>query len=216
MAETVQVLLWTAVRIYREGLCTALDSDPRIGSVLAVADAAECRNALHALRPSVLVLDVHDEDALAVARCAREMPTGVVALGASETEREVLAFAEAGVSAYVTREQTLNGLIDSIVAVACGEVRCPPKIAGILLRHVASLGGGPERAETRRVRITRREAEILALMTEGLSNKQIALQLSIELPTVKNHVHNILEKLGVRTRAQAVAVTSGVRPTVAI
>lgn len=216
MAETVQVLLWTAVRIYRDGLCAALDSDPRIDGVLTVADAAECRHALHALRPDVLVLDGHDEDALAVARCAREMPTGVVALGASEIEREVLAFAEAGVSAYVTCEQALSGLIDSIVAVACGEVRCTPKIAGILLRHIASVGGRPERAETRHVRLTRREAEILALVTEGLSNKQIALQLSIELPTVKNHVHNVLEKLGVRTRSQAVAVTSGVRPRVAI
>jgi DNA-binding NarL/FixJ family response regulator len=183
---------------------------------VAVASANACRDALSRLDPSVLVLDAVADEALAVARSVREAPTGVIALGITEQEPEVLAFAEVGVSAYVTREQSLDGLIAAIVAVAGGEARCTPRIAGILLRHVASLAGERERQECRSVHLTPREAEILSLVTSGLTNKQIARELAIELPTVKNHVHNILEKLGVCSRTQAVAVTAGAQPTVAI
>ncbi len=214
--SAADILLWSGVRIYREGLCAALAEHPRIASVAAVADAAACWEALALMHPHVLVLDVGADDALAVARSLRDSPTGVIAFGVAEEETEVLAFAEVGVSAYVTREQPLDGLIAAIVAVAEGEARCSPRIAGMLLRHVASLAGERERNECRSVHLTRREAEILSLVTSGLTNKQIARELSIELPTVKNHVHNILEKLGVGSRTQAVAVTSGTRPAVAI
>ena len=210
------VLLWAGVRIYRDGLCAALEADPRIGKVAAVADAAECRRALHAAVPEVLVLDALADDALDVARSVRDGLTGVVALGVAEAEPLVVALAEAGVSAYVTREQPLETLIGSIVAVASGEARCTHKIAGILLRHVASVADEREKRERHRVRLTRREAEILSLVAEGLTNKQIAQRLSIELPTVKNHVHRILEKLDVQSRAQAVAATTGVTPLVSI
>jgi DNA-binding NarL/FixJ family response regulator len=215
-SQTLQVLLWSSVRIYREGLKAALEADARIGRVTAAADAVECERALASLVPNVLVLDALAENALVMARSLRDTATGVVALGVAESEPQVLAFAEAGVSAYVTREQPLDGLIASIVAVAGGEARCTPRIAGILLRHVASLAVEREREEQRPVRLTRREAEILSLLGYGLTNKQIARELSIELPTVKNHVHNILEKLEVSSRVQAVAVTAGAIPTVAI
>jgi DNA-binding NarL/FixJ family response regulator len=214
--QPLQVLLWSGVRIYREGLQTALEADPRIDRVAAAADSVECEHALASLMPAVLVLDALAENALAVARSLRDTATGVVALGVAESEPQVLAFAEAGVSAYVTREQPLDGLVTSIVAVARGEARCTPRIAGILLRHVASLAGERERREHRPVHLTRREAEILSLLGYGMTNKQIARELSIELPTVKNHVHNILEKLDVSSRVQAVAVTAGATPTVAI
>lgn len=218
MSGSADVLLWSGVRIYREGLHSALADDPRITSVTAVADSAACREALALLHPNVLVLDAVADGALAVARSARNSSTGVIALGVAEEEPEVLALAEVGVSAYVTREQPLDGLVAAIVAVAEGEARCTPRITGILLRHVASLAGERERraGEARQVHLTRREAEILSLVTSGLSNKQIAHQLSIELPTVKNHVHNILEKLGVRSRAQAIIATSGAEPAVAV
>jgi DNA-binding NarL/FixJ family response regulator len=210
------VLLWAGVRIYREGLRAALEADPRIGRVEAVADASECRRALRELAPGVLVVDALADDALALARSVRGTSTGVVALGVAEAEPLVLAFAEAAVSAYVTREQPLESLIGSIVAVASGEARCTQKIAGILIRHVASLAGEREQRERRRVHLTAREAEILSLLAAGLTNKQIAQRLSIELPTVKHHVHHILEKLDVHSRAQAVAVTTGMSPSVSI
>jgi two-component system nitrate/nitrite response regulator NarL len=212
----VDLLLWASVRIYREGLCAALTADPRIGNVTAVADAGECQQALRSAQPEVLVLDALAQEALPVARSARDSMTGVVALGVAESPNQILAFAEAGVSAYVTRDQSLDSLIGSILAVAAGEARCTQKIAGFLLSHVATLAGERERRERLHVHLTARESQILSLVTDGLTNKQIAQRLSIELPTVKNHVHNVLEKLHVRTRAQAVAATTGLAPSVLI
>ena len=176
-----------------------------------------CREALARLTPSVLVLDALADEALSVARSVRGSSTCVIALGIAETEPEVLAFAAAGVSAYVTREQPLDALIAAIVGVARGEARCTPRIS----RNPAAPASPSWRAsgsvaECRHVHLTRREAEILSLVADGLTNKQIAFRLSIELPTVKNHVHNILEKLGVDSRTQAVAVTSRAERPVAI
>src|SRR5689334_11431978 len=99
-------------------------SDPRIADVAAVGDAVDCRQALAQRLPDVLVLEAVADEALEVARSVRDSATGVIALGVTEDEPEVLALAEVGVSAYVTREQPLNRLIDAIVAVARGECRC--------------------------------------------------------------------------------------------
>ena len=206
------VVLWTGVRIYREGLMAGLTVDPRIAHVMAVGDAVGCRAALARRPSSVLVLDIASDEALDVIRSLRDTETAVVALGVAEAEPEVLALAEAGVAAYVTREQPLDELVSAIVAVTQGEARCTPRIAGMIVRRLALLAEGRDRPTRAKEELTRREAEILVLMSAGLSNKEIAWRLSIELSTVKNHVHRILEKLGVSSRAQAVALTSGPAP----
>jgi DNA-binding NarL/FixJ family response regulator len=130
--------------------------------------------------------------------------TRVVVLGVHEVESEVMACAEAGVAGYVTREASLEELVNVVESVARGESLLAPRIGALLLRRVA------EAAKHSRIpaavdRLTPREIEIVGLIDEGLSNKQIAGQLSIELATVKNHVHSILEKLEVGRRAEAAA-----------
>jgi two-component system, NarL family, nitrate/nitrite response regulator NarL len=196
------------VRIYRDGLVEALLADPRLGPVDAVVDAGSCRDAVERRRPSVAIIDASSRGALAVARELRETGVGVVALGIAEQRADVVAFAEAGVSAYLTFDQTLEDLVDAVLAVGRGEAGCSPRVTALLLRHVAALAGdhgGPSQ-RGRMVPLTPREREVLALLGDGLTNQQIALRLSIQLATVKHHVHNILAKLGARSRAQAVAV----------
>lgn len=210
--ELPDVILWTSVRIYREGLLAGLAADPRIAEVTAVGDAAGCLTALERSQTTVLVLDLASDEALGVIRSLRDSETAVVALGVAEAEPEVLALAEAGVAAYVTREQPLDELVAAIVAVALGEATCPPRIAGMIMRRLALLAERRERPLRAAEELTRRETEILTLMSAGLSNKEIARDLSIELSTVKNHVHRILEKLGVSSRARAVALTSSSAP----
>jgi DNA-binding NarL/FixJ family response regulator len=214
--RATDVLLWTPVRIYRDGLLSTLRRDERIARVTAPADPGACRDALLALRPAVLVVDATGPEAVDLARIAGAGGTGVVVLGIVEHEREVIAFAEAGVAAYVTLDEPLERLLRTISDIASGDTMCSPRITRILLRHVAALAGERERTARRTVHLTRREVEILRLVGEGLTNKQIAAALTIELPTVKNHVHHILEKLGAGSRARAVALTSGAQPEVAV
>ena len=126
-------------------------------------------------------------------------------------ERSVLACVEAGAVAYVTCEASLRELIAAVTRLARGEALCSPRMAGILLRRLASLAASCEPAAG--AALTRRELEVIELVGEGLSNKEIARRLSIELSTVKNHVHNILEKLGVNGRHEAAAVARELSPS---
>src|SRR4051794_27145054 len=133
---------------------------------------------------------------------ARRGSARVVGIAVGDEEDEVVACAEAGVAGYVSRDDSLDDLLAAVRGAVRGEVRCPPAIAATLMRSVASTA---RRARAARPvaaaaaapsRLTRRESEIVGLIGEGLSNKQIAGRLCIELPTVKNHVHHILDKLG--------------------
>jgi two-component system nitrate/nitrite response regulator NarL len=111
--------------------------------------------------------------------------------------------ARAGIAGYVTQDDTLQVLVQRIHDATVGEFACPPRVAATLLRSLAvsTIVDGRQRAAAR---LTQRELEIVQLIERGLSNKEIARHLTIQLATVKSHVHNILEKLGVRHRNDAV------------
>jgi DNA-binding NarL/FixJ family response regulator len=134
---------------------------------------------------------------------ALDPPPKVVALGVPNAESDVLACAAAGVSGYVTREDPLETMVAAIESVARGELLCTPRMAAALFDQVRVLTSNRLPAGTEE--LTPREREVLGLIEDGLSNKAIGQRLRIELPTVKNHVHNILEKLRVHRRADAVA-----------
>ena len=102
----------------------------------------------------------------------------------------------------------MDELVAALESVACGDLICSPSAAGALLRRVATLAH--ERPQDDRLALlSRREREVVGLIADGLSNKQIAHHLYIELATVRNHVHNILGKLGVHRRGEAAALIRG-------
>ena len=132
-------------------------------------------------------------------------PARVIAYAASGRDDEVVACAAAGVSGYLLHDEPHEELMKAVVAVARGEIWCPPRVAAVLMRRMGPRGATPE-MPLGTARLTMREREILALIDDGLSNKEIARKLSIEVRTVKNHVHNLLEKLRVHRRGEAVAL----------
>lgn len=201
----LRVAVVAEVCLYREGVAQSLARRPEA----VVTDTAGCRaDALELLRraaPQVLLLDMGTPGAREVIAAARTMApqTRVVALAITESEEGVLACAEAGVAGYVTRDASIDDLLGTLLAVARGELVCPPAIAASLFRHVGTLSA--RRAEPAPDVLTPREREIAALIEQGLSNKEISRRLSIGLSTVKNHVHNVLEKLHVPRRGAAAA-----------
>jgi two-component system, NarL family, nitrate/nitrite response regulator NarL len=139
----------------------------------------------------------------ALRRLSSHIELKVVVLGLNEDEGQIVACARAGIAGYVTQDATLHELTQRIREATVGEFRCPPHVAATLLRNLAV----PRFADERHIvaaRLTPRELEIVQLIERGMSNKEIARHLTIQLATVKNHVHNILEKLAVRDRANAV------------
>jgi len=120
-------------------------------------------------------------------------------MGIREVESEVLACAAAGVDGYVRMDASIGDVVTVVESVMRGELVCSPKVAASLYHSISSLGadGG--------VSLTNRELQVVELMNRGLSNKEISNRLRIEPCTAKNHVQNILQKLGVHRRGQAVA-----------
>ena len=144
----------------------------------------------------VVVVDAASaEDGLTLVRSLRdETDAPIVVLGAPVAERDVIAFAELGVVGFVERDASLDELVSALVTAASGEASLPPRIGATLLRRVARAN---RQASNPSADLTLREREVVELIGEGLTNKEIAARLSIEVGTVKNHVHNILEKLQV-------------------
>jgi two-component system, NarL family, nitrate/nitrite response regulator NarL len=199
------VCLVTDIRLYREVLSNALERHGVfiVGAAAGVEDAVQL---VEEVRPNVVLLDMATAERMETVHALLDATPGIkiVALGVRENEREVIACAEAGVSGFVTRDSSIDDLVATVKSVARGEARCSPRMAAALLRRVANLAA-EQQAKGVEARLTPRECDILGLIENGLSNKEIARELHIEISTVKNHVHNLLGKLNVRRRGEAAA-----------
>lgn len=208
----IRVFVVAEIRLYREGLEHVLGRTERIEVVGTAAGREAVGAAIEATRPDIVLLDMATPESFDVVPDIREIadPPKIVALAVPNAEGDLLACAEAGIAGYVTRDDSLDTMIDAIEAVARGELRCTPRLAAALFERVSALSSST-REPMPEDRLTPREREIVGLIDDGYSNKAIALRLHIELPTVKNHVHNILEKLQVRGRGEAAARIRGAR-----
>ena len=199
--HVIRVVLFGAVRLNREGLAALLRRDGRLHVAAAAAAADEL--AGRAAVCDAIVVDTATHDApMSLRRVVGDAEAPIVALGVPEDEQDVIAFAELGVVGFVERDASLDELVASVVSAARGEASFPPRVATTLLRRVSRLAARQRSADA--AALTMRERQVVELIAEGLSNKEIAARLCIEVATVKNHVHNILDKLQVSRRSEAV------------
>ncbi len=164
--------------------------------------------ALEDTTPSIVLLNIATRDSALLLRAAMEISQNlrVIVLGVSEDdESEIVACAEAGVAGYHMRTESLDDLLVLMRKVADGKSICSPRVSAILLRRLSALASQRRPAADGLV-LTAREDQILRMLELGLSNQDIATQLCIAVPTVKNHVHSLLIKLDVNTRAEAAAL----------
>ncbi len=212
----MRLLIIAEIRLYREGLARALGRDRTMRVLGTASDVDSGVRACGELQPDLALCGagVAVEPGI-VSRIEEASPrTRTLVIGVAEQESAIIAWAEAGVAGYVTEEQSLSELRQAIRDLSLGAARCSPQVSAALMRRIATLAREPG-VPREHPALTRRETQILHLIRRGLSNKEIASELSIEVATVKNHVHNILGKLGVRRRTEAVAVLHGLMaPTV--
>jgi DNA-binding NarL/FixJ family response regulator len=199
---SVRLLVVSDSWLYRDSLEQELEARSFSVSV-AMTDSAVSR--VSSYPPDVVLVDVRRLDAL---RLVHELAvlhgTRVVAVELADGDLCALACAEAGAIGAVRSSATLDELVGAVSSALAGEAVFPPSVVAHLVQRVAALTTS-SRLRSLPTGITRREREVLALMTEGLSNKEIAGRLNLELATVKNHVHRILRKLDVQRRTQAAA-----------
>jgi len=196
---TIRILLVDDHSVVRKGLRTFLSYDPDLEVVGEAADGSEALTKARELTPDVVVMDllmpVMDGIA-ATAAIRRELPeTEVLALTSVLEDASVVGAVRAGAIGYLLKDTQAEALCQAIKAAAAGQVQLTPKVAARLMQAISA----PESPEA----LTERETDVLRLLAQGYSNKQIAHCLNNTEKTIKTHVSRILSKLGVQSRTQA-------------
>lgn len=195
--DPVRLAVASGVRIYRDSLAELLGADGRLDVVARASRWETCIDAVVTHAPDVMLLDLRLAPRGADLRLLA--PVKVVAL-AVEGAEGVVRCGEVGAAGYVTVDDSIARAAERILSAHRGEVDATPDVAARLLARLGELHAAlPPRVET----LTRREREIAELVGAGLSNKEIAARLQIEVATVKNHVHNIIAKSGAGDRRGA-------------
>ena len=194
-------------RLVREALAAMLD---RLPDMRAVAASAADPAFLDETSPDVLLLDVglRDEDSLRVAAAiTHHAPRSkIIVMDLIPMNEDIVQYVNAGVSGFVLKDATFDEFVATIRSVAAGAKVLPPRMTQSLFSQIAMAAGARGREHVLEdVRMTRREREVIDLIGEGLSNKEIAQRLNIAAHTVKSHVRNVMEKLALHTRLQIAA-----------
>lgn len=201
----IRVAIAGSVRLYRDGLAHGLGRHAGLSVVLATDYESLVERATE-VDADILLLDVSAPGTPVLLDALRSaVPrTQIIAFAIGDSDDTVLEFVEAGVVAFIPRDCALSELVATIERVACGEALWSPRRMGMLCRRLAELASAA-RAPRSPASLTGREQEIATCIDLGMSNKQIAAKLGIEVSTVKNHVHKLLEKLHVTRRGEAAA-----------
>ena len=196
-----RVMVVSSVLLYREGVAASIIADGNM-EVAAITDQSDAIAQAAALKPDAVLIDATSEKALAMARKLKRQNQNIVLVGfgVSNTAESAVACAEAGVAGFIDHNGSIDSLVRTTLSALEGEFSCSPRITAILCERLASIASRTACSSSTNS-LTPRELEIASLVSDGLSNKEIARDLRIGPATVKNHIHNILDKLGVRRRA---------------
>jgi DNA-binding NarL/FixJ family response regulator len=199
-AVQISVFIVSNVRLHRDGLVALLRGCPSI-NVLGADSVQETQNVLRTTATDVALIDAPSPGASDLVRALRKICARIriLAVGIRETASEVVTCAAAGIDGYVPMDAALGDVVIAIENVVRGELTCSPKVAASLYQCIGSSRASAVSA------LTTRELQVAELMNLGCPTKEIAWRLGVQPSTAKNHIRNILHKLDVHRRGQAVA-----------
>ena len=202
--RAVRVLIADDQTLFRAGLAKLLNEDPRVEVVGQAFDGADAAKQAGKLKPDVVLMDLKmpNVDGIEATRQILEADPNikVLILTTFETDNHVIQALKVGASGYVLKDSSAEAITSSIVAVMSGEKVMASAVANRVLEMLTGTTTPKEFYDG----LTNREIEILKLLANGMANKQIAYRLKISEKTVRNHVSNTYEKLGIYDRSQAV------------
>jgi DNA-binding NarL/FixJ family response regulator len=213
-AEPIRVLIADDHALFRRGLEMVLADEPDIDIVGQASDGAEAVETAAATLPDVVLMDIRMPkiSGIEAARLMKEVAPSskIVMLTISDQEEDLFEAIRAGASGYLLKDIPLDEVAAAVRSVYGGQSLINPSMAGKLLTEFAALARRDETAErvqhVQAPKLTDREMEVLRLVARGLNNRDIAKELFISENTVKNHVRNILEKLQIHSRMEAVMI----------
>jgi DNA-binding NarL/FixJ family response regulator len=212
-AEPIRTMIVDDHALFRRGLEMVLDEEPDIELVGQASDGTEAVEKAAESLPDVVLMDIRmpRSNGIEACRAMKEAAPSakIVILTISDEEEDLFEAIRAGASGYLLKDIPLDEVADTVRAVHGGQSLINPSMAGKLLTEFATLAkrDDEERAqELPAPRLTEREMQVLKLVARGMNNRDIAKELFISENTVKNHVRNILEKLQIHSRMEAVMV----------
>lgn len=199
-----------------------IHTQPGFKVLAASADVEEALRKVRESKPDVVLLDfgLEDHDSLSLtATVHAEVPEAkVIVMGLLAVQEDVAAYVRAGASGFIMKDASFEDFFTTIRAVAGGAQILPPALTHSLFSQIARKAGVSTKTSASNkarvlesVRLTVRERQVIDLLSEGLSNKEIAQRLHIAVHTVKSHVHNVLEKLALHSRLEVAAFSHATR-----
>ena len=208
----ISIVLIEDNRLLREGLEAMIRARQGFKLLASSSDAETALRTVREARPDVVLVDfgLEDHDSLTLTATVRTEvdEARVIVMGILPLQEDVANFVQAGASGFIMKDASFDEFFATIRAVADGGEILPPALTNTLFSQIArGTVSGNHASILESVRLTGRERQVVELLSEGLSNKEIAARLQIAVHTVKSHVHNVLEKLALRSRLEVAAYT---------
>ena len=217
-ASPISIVLVDDNRLLREGLASLIHTQPGFKVLAASADVDEALQKVREANPDIILLDLGlvDHDALTLtAKLHEEIPVArVIVMGLLPAQEDVAAYVRVGASGFIMKDASFEEFFATIRAVAHGAEVLPKALTTSLFTQIVrNVATANPAIVLEAVLLTSREQDVVRLLGEGLSNKEISSRLNIAVHTVKSHVHNVLEKLALRSRLEVAAFTHAAQRT---
>ena len=205
--KKIRLLLIEDNRLLRDGIISILKPHKDIVIVAATGDSKNTLLKIHQLKPNVVLLDLglRSLNSLHVVEIVKnEFPGAkIIVMDLAPVQADILQYVKAGAKGFILKDASLNELLATIRTVSNGETVLPPLLVDSLFSQIVEQAIGEDKSKLKdAVRMTKREREVIGLLSDGLSNKEIAQKMHVSTFTVKSHVHNIMEKLALHTRLE--------------
>lgn len=218
--KKIAILVIEDNRLLRDGIAAMLDEQADIRVVAALGNSEHTIETIRSTKPAVVLLDLglRTQNSLQLVKSIRKTFAGmkVIVMDLVPMQSDIVMYVQAGVSGFILKDATTDEFLQTIRSVSGGETILPPQLTGSLFTQIVdNAARGPGRSVLMEsVRMTKRERQVIGLIADGMTNKEIAHELHLSTSTVKSHIHNILEKLALRSRVQIAkyAHTSGDYP----
>ena len=205
--KKIRLLLIEDNKLLREGILAIIKNQPDIKVVTTSGKNENTVLKIHKLKPNIVLLDLglRNRNSLEVVYLVKkEFPkVNIIMMDLSPVQADVFQYVKAGASGFILKDATLKDFLVTIKAVAEGAKVLPPTLTDSLFSQIieyAMKGGKVKLKEA--IMMTKREREVIELIADGLSNKEIGRSLHISTYTVKSHIHNIMEKLTLHSRLE--------------
>ena len=206
--KKIAILVIEDNRLLRDGIEALLKKQPDMHVVATVGNGENILLMLDKVKPNIILLDLglRNQNSLQIVKSTKKhsAETKIIVMDLIPLQADVFEFVEAGVSGFILKDASINEFLNTIRSVDQGTKVLPPHLTGSLFSQIVehALNGSKHSVIDESIRMTQRERQVIALIADGSTNKEIAQKLHLSTFTVKSHVHNILEKLTLNTRVQ--------------